>query len=408
MAINFVKLNSKNNIVDSAIATLETNVANNTSAISTLQSLYDNIKSKVEIDLLELVLEAGDTYTDYFDVVGLMQGDVVDISFESSIEGLVITKNVDTDLLLITVHNPTANQITISAGKMYVASFDGEISYSLFNEAYLSFTALVNTESEVIVPAPVGTTIEDSYRYKFQLSIAGDSYVVDWGDGNIETVVPNIDGDTICDHTYTPNSGDKTLKIYGTSGIGIYSFKPLYHSLNPGVCVQGFKTIDMICSAGAPKFYNTDVVLPLLTEVYAKGANESLLNSPITEMFSQCKSLTTFNLYDKNLTQYDNVIPPSYNFNKLFYNCYSIENVELFIRDGDSICSTMFKNCKSLDTIKINISDGLISNALEMFYGTQLTMTILDTSNNPVAQQTFLDNYCAVGANKTDCFANQI
>lgn len=182
---------------------------------------------------------------------------------------------------------------------------------------------------------------DDCIGVAFKVNLSG-TYSIDWGDGNIETLIAS---GTVKQHQYVVGSGQSVnngqysvfkVKIYNATGnISIfnvdrhnYSLKPQYSPILWAV----FGTLNL--STFAYAFYNSS------------GVYCYKLQSVTIKSLSSCASCASS-----------------------FFYCISLQNVDLPVSWGNVLITmAMFQYCQSLKTIKLPDSWGSITNCGAMFY----------------------------------------
>ena len=214
----------------------------------------------------------------------------------------------------------------------------------------------IQTTTDVCRPIPefsiITTDMPAGTDFSFSLSAAG-IYTIDWGDGNIESIVKTDTDNTTYSHVYE-TSGVRTIGIGGDA-----------------TEYNGSDDVPAI------SFENNKNIAKLV------GSLGSIFSGSATSMFhgtfNQCTSLTEI---PKIL--FDGVSGSALGmFAYTFSNCTSLTEIPSELFDGvsggaESMFMYTFANCKSLTEIPEGLFYGITDNANNQFYATFMSCSSLE------------------------------
>ncbi len=176
-----------------------------------------------------------------------------------------------------------------------------------------------NTTSEFVV-----TTTSDTTTFSFRMSAAGTFYV-DWGDGNIETIIKNDTTDATFVHEYN---------VMGAYNIGFFGQATAYATSTTAISFSGNKNVAGISgSLGAifgtlssgtnPRFGSTFYSCSNMTGSIPAGLFSGVSGKPVDSMFAStfygCSGLS--GSIPADLFRTIEGAPAAYMFGGTFYGC---------------------------------------------------------------------------------------
>ena len=214
----------------------------------------------------------------------------------------------------------------------------------------------IQTTTDVCRPIPeftiITTDMSANTEFSFKISAAG-IYTIDWGDGNVESIVKTDTDNTTYSHIYE-TAGVRTIGIGGDA-----------------TEYNGSDDVPAI------SFENNKNIAKLV------GSLGSIFSGSATSMFhgtfNQCTSLTEI---PKIL--FDGVSGSALGmFAYTFSNCTSLTEIPSELFDGvsggaESMFMYTFANCKSLTEIPEGLFNGITDNASNQFYATFIYCSSLE------------------------------
>ena len=200
--------------------------------------------------------------------------------------------------------------------------------------------------------------------YAFICTTSSGQYHIDWGDGTSG----NFDSGATAQHTYTVGAGQVCSRGYTTFKIvispvsgNLTSFAVTSHSLATQnqahhilSCV--FNAINITTLANA--FYKATSPIVSCGLLESFNVKELLLSCLTTSyMFFNCYSLQSV-----NISSMESVTTTSY----MFFSCHKLQNIDISSMVSVITVSSMFSNCYSLQNIDIS-SMVSVTNASSMF-----------------------------------------
>ena len=214
----------------------------------------------------------------------------------------------------------------------------------------------IQTTTDVCRPIPefsiITTDMPAGTDFSFSLSAAGN-YTVDWGDGNVESIVKTDTNNTTYSHIYE-TAGVRTIGIGGDA--------------------TEYNGSDYAPAISFEKNKNIAKLVGSLGSIFSGSATSMFFGT-----FNQCTSLTEI---PKIL--FDGVSGSALGmFAYTFSNCTSLTEIPSELFDGvsggaESMFMYTFANCKSLTEIPEGLFNGITDNASNQFYATFMSCSSLE------------------------------
>ena len=214
----------------------------------------------------------------------------------------------------------------------------------------------IQTTTDVCRPIPeftiITTDMSANTEFSFKISAAG-IYTIDWGDGNVESIVKTDTDNTTYSHIYE-TAGVRTI------GIGGDATEYNESDYEPAISFENNKNIAKLVGS--------------LGSIFS-GSTTSMFHGT----FNQCTSLTEI---PKIL--FDGVSGGALGmFAYTFSNCTSLTEIPSELFDGvsggaESMFMYTFANCKSLTEIPEGLFNGITDNANNQFYATFMSCSSLE------------------------------
>ena len=294
----------------------------------------------------------------------------IDLPYNPELKNPKVAANMEYLLTVVDIANEYLN------GEKTTSYGTGEYATKLAAD-----TIATNTAIDTLVRGPFTMTINGS-EFSINIGAAG-TFVIDWGDGEFETIKDKPVGKTTYTHSYAI-SGEYEIKLSGratgysdSSNVAAISFYTNASNAQKIYSISGSlgKIFPTLPDGSQPRFYQTFMRASNLTEIpaYLFGElNGDGAPSMFDSTFSNCDSLTTIEgpLFSGTL------VPASSMFFGTFYNSGVTripENLFGNLSGGENpiwLFYQTFTACSELTTIDGPLFSGTITPGNRMFFET--------------------------------------
>ena len=185
---------------------------------------------------------------------------------------------------------------------------------------------------EILVP-PYVFAIKISATDSFTINIAAKgTFIIDWGDGTVETKNPSSTNTTPYSHTYADNQPPPTIRLAGQATEYYSSYEPATINFSSKGSISEIigslgEIFPTLADGSQPSFHQTFAYAKNVTRL-PKKLFSGITGKPISYMFYQTfYNMSSLTEIPENLFGGLDGAPGSSMFRETFYNCSSVKSL---------------------------------------------------------------------------------
>jgi surface protein len=247
------------------------------------------------------------------------------------------------------------------------------------------------TSTDNVLTGIYGVEDHDSNFVSILIAVSTGTWSIDWGDGTIETgLTSNVKRDHLYNYSSIAASPVGTFKPVvvkvTTSGGNITTINFVQKHSQAGLPSSTLSSnwLDIALNASSCTTLTIGATSTLLLNKLKKVKIYNYADTNLSNLFYNCSSLESINLFDtQNVT----------NMNSMFYNCTSLKYVPLFNTQNVTDMSSMFRTCSSLKSVPLFNTQN-VTTMLSMFHSCSSLMTVPVFNTSKVTDMSYMFYDC--------------